>query len=276
MEEVSPWLTRADVLSSYHAGFEIRTYRLCRRILLFHRVPHIVTQAASLMSSSSLQYCESASGSTLVSVTHTGYRCLSENGDLHSESLPPLELGYSSARLVPDAQLFDEPLLPITVDTSQLEAIPQGGDSHTQWIDINGEGSPGILARHIGGEWIYLRNESQGCDESSGVAFGPPKLLQGIPAILDDRESGFFTHLAADGMLQFVHLDSGRSIHGYYARNFSNESWGSFVPFAQIPTTDLSQVNVHVSYCESFICINFCIPLRDYESRFVFILDCRK
>ena len=30
------WTVRADPFSSYRAGFEVRTYRLCRRVLMFH------------------------------------------------------------------------------------------------------------------------------------------------------------------------------------------------------------------------------------------------
>jgi hypothetical protein len=37
--EARPWLVRADSFSSYHAGFEIRTRRLCRRVLMFHHFP---------------------------------------------------------------------------------------------------------------------------------------------------------------------------------------------------------------------------------------------
>ncbi|KAI0435139.1 65kDa B protein-domain-containing protein [Xylaria sp. FL1042] len=246
VQEVSSWPTRADVLSTYHAGFEIRTYRLCRRVLLFHHFPDSITKAASLISSTDLQYRQSPSGSTLVSVTQNGHRILSGNEGIHSESLPPLKLEYSAARLIPGVPLSDDDLLlPITVDTSHLTAIPKGEDTHTQWVDLNGEGSPGILTRHSGGEWVYIRNESQGNVTSCRPTFGSPKVLQGIPNLLDDGESGFFTHLAADGTLQFVQMNPERGIHGYYPRISSTENWGNFVPFAQIPATDLSQTAVH-------------------------------
>ena len=35
------WPARADAFSSYRAGFEIRTYRLCRRVLLYHTLPEL-------------------------------------------------------------------------------------------------------------------------------------------------------------------------------------------------------------------------------------------
>ncbi|MDR2971033.1 MAG: hypothetical protein LBU83_03795, partial [Bacteroidales bacterium] len=36
-EPDQPWSVRTDTFSNYKAGFEIRTYRLCKRILMFHR-----------------------------------------------------------------------------------------------------------------------------------------------------------------------------------------------------------------------------------------------
>src|SRR5262249_50876549 len=33
------WLCRNDPFSSYRAGFEVRTYRLCQRVLMFHHFP---------------------------------------------------------------------------------------------------------------------------------------------------------------------------------------------------------------------------------------------
>ena len=37
--DVDPWSARADPFSSYRAGFEVRTYRVCRRVLMFHHFP---------------------------------------------------------------------------------------------------------------------------------------------------------------------------------------------------------------------------------------------
>jgi hypothetical protein len=34
------WKYRPDPFSSYRAGFEVRTYRLCQRVLMFHQVPY--------------------------------------------------------------------------------------------------------------------------------------------------------------------------------------------------------------------------------------------
>src|SRR6185369_11210700 len=34
-----PWRARVDAFSRYRAGFEVRTHRLCRRVLMFHHFP---------------------------------------------------------------------------------------------------------------------------------------------------------------------------------------------------------------------------------------------
>src|SRR5262249_11115428 len=37
--ETAKWPARVDPFSTYRAGFEIRTYRLCQRVLMFHHFP---------------------------------------------------------------------------------------------------------------------------------------------------------------------------------------------------------------------------------------------
>ena len=38
-DDAGQWTCRADPFSSYRAGFEVRTYRLCQRVLMFHHFP---------------------------------------------------------------------------------------------------------------------------------------------------------------------------------------------------------------------------------------------
>ena len=38
-----PWAVRPDPFSSHRAGFEVRTYRRCRRVLMFHHIPDLPT-----------------------------------------------------------------------------------------------------------------------------------------------------------------------------------------------------------------------------------------
>jgi hypothetical protein len=36
--EARAWLVRPDAFSSFRSGFDLRTRRLCRRVLMFHRI----------------------------------------------------------------------------------------------------------------------------------------------------------------------------------------------------------------------------------------------
>ena len=54
---------RLDLFSSYRSGFEIRTYRLCRRTLMFHRFPREFGVERLLTRSTEFQYIEQATGS---------------------------------------------------------------------------------------------------------------------------------------------------------------------------------------------------------------------
>lgn len=38
VEEAQPWSVRHDTFSMHRSAFEIRTYRLCRRVLMLHHV----------------------------------------------------------------------------------------------------------------------------------------------------------------------------------------------------------------------------------------------
>ena len=82
-------------------------------------------------------------------VTQTGYR--RSNGGYDQRSLPPVEFEYTEP-IVQDA--VEE------VDPHSLENLPIGLDgSAYQWIDLHGEGIPGILTEQAGA-WFYKRNLS--------------------------------------------------------------------------------------------------------------------
>lgn len=52
-----PWDCRPDPFSSHRAGFEVRTYRLCRRVLMFHHFPELGNQPC-LVSTTEFQYSD--------------------------------------------------------------------------------------------------------------------------------------------------------------------------------------------------------------------------
>lgn len=152
--ESGVWSIRNDPFSSYRAGFEVRTYRLCQRVLMFHHIPNLPDGEGyeGLVRSTDFTYSHERDRiyTFLRSATQTGYRRNSANG-YSQKSLPPLEFTYS------------EPLIDETVhevDPVSLENLPEGFDgARYQWVDLDGEGLSGILTEQ-GGGWFYKRNLS--------------------------------------------------------------------------------------------------------------------
>ena len=150
---------RDDPFSSYRAGFEVRTYRLCQRVLMFHHFPDelgvgqdcLVRSTDFTYSYEKIPPIAAIRSSFLLSVTQSGYKRQAGNGYL-KKSLPPLEFEYSAGRRS-TRRVHD-------VDPESLENLPFGLDgAHYQWVDLDGEGLSGILTEQAEG-WFYKRNLS--------------------------------------------------------------------------------------------------------------------
>ncbi|GIK07130.1 hypothetical protein Aspvir_002785 [Aspergillus viridinutans] len=241
-EQIS-WPARADPFSSSVAGFEVRTYRLCRRMLLFHNFSQDGVED-SLVASTVLTYEEAATGSALVAITRHGHRRVPEGAGYQytDETRPALQMEYSQPELQPGAS--GEALQPVAVDTSQFPDLPHAHPNRrTQWLDLNGEGSPGLLAQLSTGEWVYMRNESSR-DGNSTASFHPPQRLLTVPSSLLNP-AGFFASLADDGSLQAVDVDGHHRLQGYSERNPSDDAgWSPWVLLPSVPT-DLDDSGLH-------------------------------
>ncbi|MEO8409221.1 MAG: SpvB/TcaC N-terminal domain-containing protein, partial [Propionivibrio sp.] len=139
-----PWDCRQDPFSAYRPGFEVRTSRLCQRVLMFH---HFAGEAGvgrdCLVRSTDLIYSDEEDPANaqnpvytfLQAVTQTGYR--RNDGGYERRNLPPVEFEYTLP-VVQDA-VHD-------VDGASLKNLPNGVDGASyQWADLHGEGIPGIL-----------------------------------------------------------------------------------------------------------------------------------
>jgi hypothetical protein len=153
----SYWPVRQDPFSTYRAGFEARTYRLCRRVLMFHHFPQELGIDDCLVRSTEFSYSESAIASFIASVTQSGYvrrQVPNQPNRYLKKSLAPLEFEYSQ---VPHADELARQTIR-EVDAQSLENLPVGLDgSNYQWVDLDGEGTSGILTEQADG-WYYKRN----------------------------------------------------------------------------------------------------------------------
>ncbi|WP_058186421.1 SpvB/TcaC N-terminal domain-containing protein [Terracidiphilus gabretensis] len=235
------WTLRPDPFSTYRSTFEIRTYRLCRRTLMFHHFPAETNVGPNcLVRSTDLSYAlpqnlQDASQpfySYLLSATLTSY---SRNGadGYFSKSLPLLELKYTQATV-------DETVREI--DPRSRENTPYGIENiQYRWVDLNGEGSAGILTEQAG-SWFYKPNLSPANLQTiNGEActlpqFGPLELVARQPAAANlngGRQQ--LLNLSGDGQLDLV--DFQAPMPGYFERT-ENADWTPFVSFQSLPVLD--------------------------------------
>jgi RHS repeat-associated protein len=228
------WVARSDPFSTYRPGFEVRTHRVCKRVLMFHHFRGEAGVGANcLVRSTNFEYRPAAEGSDplgssfsqLRRVWQTGYvrRRPPRTGYL-SRVQPPVEFEYSSATIVGSTA---------ELDPEVLENLPVGptGPGY-RWVDLDGEGLSGVLTEQAGA-WYYKPNLGLG---PRGPTFGPTTLVAekpSIAALAGGRQQ--LLDLAGDGELDLVDFTDG---HAGFQERTSDGGWRGFVPFASLPNID--------------------------------------
>jgi RHS repeat-associated protein len=209
--DAGDWLCRPDPFSSYRAGFEIRTYRRCHRVLMFHHFPDELGREDYLVRSTELTYEDSPIASFITAVTQSGYVHQPDNTYL-KKSLPPLEFKYSQIAIQEEIREIDAENLPYGLDGSQY-----------QWVDLDGEGLSGILTEQAG-TWFYKPNWG-------GGRFGPLERVATQPSLAALGQQQLLD-LAGNGQLDLVLLD--KPTPGFFERTLDRD-WEPFIPFAELP-----------------------------------------
>lgn len=235
------WPVRLDPFSTYRAGFEVRTYRLCQRVLMFHHFSAELQAQDYLVRSTDFTYSyeenltdtKNPSFSFLQSATHTSYRLRSDDTYL-KKSLPSLKFEYTQPVVNEGIQ---------EADSDSLENLPYGFDGREyQWVDLDGEGLSGVLMRQ-GEGWFYKRNMSPINDKPDGrgvaVKFSAIEQVALMPATSGVNSQ--FMDLAGDGRIDMVELAGPTP--GFYERT-QEEGWESFLTFSSLPRLDWSDPNL--------------------------------
>jgi len=235
-DQKHPWSNRQDPFSSYRAGFEVRTHRLCRRVLMFHHFDELGTEDC-LVRATHFDYRETPIASFIRSVTQSGY--VFRGGRYLKKSLPPLEFDYTRTEIQSEVhELAGE----------DLENLPVGLDGALyEWVDLDGEGLSGILSRQDGA-WYYKRNLSpvnangQGSAAVPVARFAPLERVARIPALASSSGGGQqFLDLAGDGQQDLVQLEG--PVAGFFERT-GDADWAPFVPFDALPNLDWDDPNL--------------------------------
>lgn len=222
-----PWPVRPDPFSSYRAGFEVRAYRLCRRVLMFHRFSGWQDGGPVLVRSTDLDYGDSSPVASFVRrIVQTGYIRTSD-GSYRSASAPPLSLTYSQAQLDPQIH---------RIEADQLPDLSHGLGHEHHWVDLFHEGIAGLLTVQSG-HWTYRANDGSG-------RFSAARTLATAPAGAD-LESGRFRLSDVDGDAREELVALRPPMSGYYPHG-ERGNWQSFVPFTSLPQLDWADPNLRL------------------------------
>jgi RHS repeat-associated protein len=240
-----PWSCRFDPYSTYRSTFEVRTYRLCRRVLMFHHFADESNVGLNcLVRSTDLSHAVAPSDpakpgySYLLSATQTGY-VRNPSGGYSSDSLPPLQFEYTDAEV--DETVRD-------IDGESLQNEPYGLDgSKYRWVDLDGEGLSGILTEQ-GGSWFYKANLSAANQQSLDgelltlPQFGSVQTVGRQPSLAAPGEGRQqLMDLSGDGRLDIVQFENPNP--GFFERT-DHSNWEPFQPFESVPVVDWHNPNL--------------------------------
>lgn len=231
-KEVQPWPCRADPFSTFRSGFEIRTSRLCSRVLMFHHFKdeHDVGLEC-LVKSTNLTLAEQNDKvnpgrySFVSSIQHHGYR--RKEGGYVKASMPSVDFEYSLAALHDELQ---------AIGRESLVNFPGGFESaHARPVDLFGEGIGGILFQNEE-SWYYKRNITPLSDDNQTPQFADIEHLPMKPNLISTRDL-LFLDLSGDGRLSIV--DARPTSQGFFLSD-SIESWLPFSHFQHCTSIPLN------------------------------------
>lgn len=235
--EESNWTVRQDPFSSFRAGFEIRTYRLCRRFLMFHQFDAELGTAPYLVKSTDISFDENPVASRITSVKHVCY----ESGQSPAE-YPPVNFKYSEANI--DSKIHQH-------GVEDLQNLPIGVDGvNYRWTDLHGEGLTGILFEDRNA-WYFKRNlgdENYYKDLPANQILAPEARLGAVTEVIEKPTlSGQISDIDGNGTPDLVAY--GDDFSGYYERK-KDGNWERFKPFESIPNinwndSDLRRIDLN-------------------------------
>ncbi len=232
------WGCRLDPFSNGKPGFDMRTYRLCRRFLMFHQFPELDANPV-LVKSIDLAYryydfqpapadpysLQLVEADFIASITETGWVGTQTTG-YRQFTYPPFTFTYQ----LPVWNTAVE-----EVSAQNRMNIPAGLTPNYQFTDLYNEGIAGVLTEQAEG-WYYNSNLGEG-------VFTPASLVAPKPSFTGLSAGDLqLQSLTGDGM-KFI-VSNKRPNLGYFELTDDSQKWLAFEAFQQYPAFDLKDPNV--------------------------------
>ncbi len=256
-DELSPtpqdsgdWEYRQDAFSSYRSGFEIRTNRLCKRILMFHHFPdetqfqgtsnetafgqdYLVRSLDLIYEPSSINDSHQSETTYLRSIIQNGY-IRKPDSQYSKKTLPPIEFAYEKLNWNKNIKKVSE---------ESIVNAPVGLTNNYQWVDLYGEGISGILTEQAEG-WYYKSNLGSN-DESADVTFTLAEKVLQKPSFSGLAGGALsIQDLEASGEKQVVVNSPG--VQGYYSLNDNENILEPFKHFTAVANINLQDPNTRL------------------------------
>ncbi|MCX6320023.1 MAG: hypothetical protein NTW29_22280 [Bacteroidetes bacterium] len=223
------WPARSDPFSDYRAGFEIRTYRLCKNILLFHHFDWFIPPELPILTKAlELGYTASPVLTLLSTAINTGYQYTPTEGTAYqTKSLPPLSFSYTP--FAPAANGYQPHPFETLLNWDGNELMQGSTTPFYQLIDLYGEGIPGILYND-GQSMVYraalqVTNTAVQYDAPSSIDFPNTGKTPGAYHTLND--------VTGNGTLDW--MVSSPQQAGFFELDYQN-GWQNFSAFPSFPT----------------------------------------
>jgi len=210
------WPARSDAFSDFHAGFEIRTYRKCKNVLMFHDFREL--DGNDLVRVLELKYKNDSDieifteTDYITEAVQRGYQYNAVTETWQSKALPAMTFDYQPLQWNTDIH---------KVSKDDFVHAPQGLTGPYQWIDFEGEGISGILTEQANG-WFYKNNLGNGNFDTARTILSKPNFA-GLGSGLQWQD------LDADGRRQVVAQDP---VKGYWELD-DEQQWQPFKTFAR-------------------------------------------
>ncbi|HMO63598.1 MAG TPA: SpvB/TcaC N-terminal domain-containing protein [Ferruginibacter sp.] len=234
-DQINSWDFRLDAFSDYKAGFEIRTTRLCKRVLLYHQFKG-ANEYDGLVRSLNFEYDTSAEQDFTFLKTITSYGYIKKpDGTYSYKKLPPMEFEYQRHEWNSEIK---------TVSHEALVHAPTGIEQAPyQFVDLFNEGLSGILSEQANG-WYYKHNLGVWKDnDNPELMFEQAKLVSPKPSFAGLGGQLQLADLDADGGKQLVSY--GNEYAGFFELDDDNE-WQRFHSFKTLPNIDFGESNTRM------------------------------